>query len=287
MVVNGNGESEIVCLWLTQFEDKETITKLVEEFKKYNSDWISTKCDVLWLIERTVHSLSFWFAYFGLAYRLEIIIVENGVCKRRELKNGPQRLVEYFENNWHSIRHEWVDGLKIATCNTMNRTIEIKESVSYSRCDEVFEHSENWRDHRALEIVMKRRVLLHDSDTSFGCLFWHFEFVKDQLENYNKLRSQGRSITTTIDSCPAYLCSTHIPVYLCAQVIVSDCDVESEISTLEPARAVQQKYRTSFNILYFWSPAINSASLGERQKGCRWEAAKIHQYTLLLKSCNK
>ena len=44
MVVDGNGESEIVCLWLTQFEDKETITKLVEEFKKYNSDWISTKC---------------------------------------------------------------------------------------------------------------------------------------------------------------------------------------------------------------------------------------------------
>ena len=36
MIVDGNGESEIVCLWLTQFEDKETITKLVQEFKKHN-----------------------------------------------------------------------------------------------------------------------------------------------------------------------------------------------------------------------------------------------------------
>ena len=39
MSVDGNGESEIVCLWLTQFEDKETITELVQEFKKHNSRW--------------------------------------------------------------------------------------------------------------------------------------------------------------------------------------------------------------------------------------------------------
>ena len=30
-----------------------------------------------------------------------------------ELKNAPQRVVEYFVSNWHSIRHEWVDGLKM------------------------------------------------------------------------------------------------------------------------------------------------------------------------------
>ena len=44
MSVDGNGESEIVCLWLTQFEDKETITELVQEFKKHNSRWSSTEC---------------------------------------------------------------------------------------------------------------------------------------------------------------------------------------------------------------------------------------------------
>ena len=44
MCVDGNGESEIVCLWLTQFEDKETITELVQEFKKHNSSWSLTQC---------------------------------------------------------------------------------------------------------------------------------------------------------------------------------------------------------------------------------------------------
>lgn len=44
MSVDGNGEREIVCLWLTQFEDKETITKLVQEFKKHNSRWSSVEC---------------------------------------------------------------------------------------------------------------------------------------------------------------------------------------------------------------------------------------------------
>mgnify|MGYP003472603571 CR=1 FL=1 len=44
MSVDGNGESEIVCLWLTQFEDKETITELVQEFKKHNSRWSTTEC---------------------------------------------------------------------------------------------------------------------------------------------------------------------------------------------------------------------------------------------------
>ena len=34
-----------------------------------------------------------------------------------ELKNAPQRVVEYFDSNWHGICHEWVDGLKTASCN--------------------------------------------------------------------------------------------------------------------------------------------------------------------------
>ena len=44
MIVDGNGESEIMCLWLTQFEDQETITELVQEFNKHNSSWNLTQC---------------------------------------------------------------------------------------------------------------------------------------------------------------------------------------------------------------------------------------------------
>ena len=49
-----------------------------------------------------------------------------------ELKNAPQRVVEYFDSNWHGICHEWVDGLKTASCNFMNRTnnrVEINQKL--------------------------------------------------------------------------------------------------------------------------------------------------------------
>lgn len=139
MVVDGNGESEIVCLWLTQFEDKETITKLFEEFKKYNSGWVSTECIMSDkdMTERTV--LGKQFAQSNLLIclfytlrtmkrevscrKLGISQGERSMCLEillemvyardeeecsklfDELKIGPQRLVEYFENNWR-IRHE-------------------------------------------------------------------------------------------------------------------------------------------------------------------------------------
>ena len=47
MVVDGNGESEIVSLWITQFEDKETITELVQEFKKHNEKWSAVQCIIM------------------------------------------------------------------------------------------------------------------------------------------------------------------------------------------------------------------------------------------------
>ena len=62
---------------------------------------------------------------------------ERSMCleillKMDELKNTPQRVVEYFESNWHSICHEWVDGLKNATWNFMNHTNNRVESINQS-----------------------------------------------------------------------------------------------------------------------------------------------------------
>ena len=36
MAIDGNGESEIVCLWIVQSEDRSTLTSLFVEFKKHN-----------------------------------------------------------------------------------------------------------------------------------------------------------------------------------------------------------------------------------------------------------
>ena len=45
LCIDGNGESEIVCLWLVQHEDKVTLTKLLLEFKKHNKNWSDIKCN--------------------------------------------------------------------------------------------------------------------------------------------------------------------------------------------------------------------------------------------------
>ena len=39
MAIDGNGESEIICLWIVQSEDKSTITNLLVEFKKHNESF--------------------------------------------------------------------------------------------------------------------------------------------------------------------------------------------------------------------------------------------------------
>lgn len=139
--------------------------------------------------------------------------------------------------NWHSILHEWVDGLKNATCNFMNRTNNRVESINqklkfiisrYSGITPFFQDLMKClntlrvkRDHRALEITMKQQVSTYDPSSAFGQYMYlltpyAFGFIKDQLERASRVQiiqhfndgkscsvsSQGRSITSTVDSCP-------------------------------------------------------------------------------------
>ena len=96
----------------------------------------------------------------------------------------PQRVVEYFESNWHSIHHEWVDGLKNATCSFMNRTNNRVESINqklksiisrYSGITPFFQDLMKClntlrveRDHRALEITTKRQVSMYNPSSALG-----------------------------------------------------------------------------------------------------------------------
>lgn len=269
MVVDGNGESEIVCLWLTQFEDKETITELVQEFKKQNSGWSSIQCVMSDkdMNERNVFreqipqcKLLICLFHTLRTMRREISCEKLGISPGErsmclevlskmvyarseeeyselygELKNAPQRVIEYFDDNWHVIRQEWVDGLKNACCNFMNRTNNRVESLNqklksvisrYSGVTQFFHDLMKClttlkveRDHRALEVTMKRSVSTYSIDSAFHQYMslltpYSFEYVKTQLELSSKvkiiqeidekscsLKAQGQLITTNIDSC--------------------------------------------------------------------------------------
>lgn len=43
MIVDSNGQSEIIATFLTVFETEEAITKMVRAFKSHNSNWPQTK----------------------------------------------------------------------------------------------------------------------------------------------------------------------------------------------------------------------------------------------------
>ena len=44
MSIDGNGKSEIVCLWIVQSEDKLTLSNLLVEFKKHNESSSLIQC---------------------------------------------------------------------------------------------------------------------------------------------------------------------------------------------------------------------------------------------------
>ena len=43
MVVDGNGQSEIVCVFITVLETEESMTKMVEVFKLHNPAWVFSR----------------------------------------------------------------------------------------------------------------------------------------------------------------------------------------------------------------------------------------------------
>ena len=43
LIIDGNGQSEIVAAFLTTLETRETITAMVQAFKLHNPNWSHTK----------------------------------------------------------------------------------------------------------------------------------------------------------------------------------------------------------------------------------------------------
>ena len=44
LIVDGNGQSEIVALWITTDESKDTITQMLQSFKAHNKDHTRITC---------------------------------------------------------------------------------------------------------------------------------------------------------------------------------------------------------------------------------------------------
>ena len=164
IVENGNGQSEIVGIWVVANKSEETIRAMVDIFKDQNPKWTDVKTVMTDkdFVEREVFSNSFPDAklriclfHFLRTFRREITAEKMGVTKlqRDSLLDMFQKLAysrnldeyetnkkllqdkktsaadSYFRNSWDSIKEQWVVGLSESE-SLGNRTNNRVESLN-------------------------------------------------------------------------------------------------------------------------------------------------------------
>ena len=165
LVIDGNGQSEIVSLFLTSLEMKAAITDMIKAFKSANSSWsnvgvIITDKD---FTERAVFneefpnsSLHICLFHALRSFRREITCDKLGIrpgerdhClelitklsySRSEeeydehystlLDSAPKPVINYYNANWHDIRYEWVECFKSACITLGERTNNRLECIN-------------------------------------------------------------------------------------------------------------------------------------------------------------
>ena len=161
--IDGNGESQMVCSFLVQTEDEESIRTMIRLFKDRNPNWINTKVVLTdkAVVERNVIKMELPNAQIQLCLyhvlhsfkrevtteKMRIKAGERDTILRQlselsysqnELEyldkynsfcdNVPDSVRVYYDRQWHSIREQWVDGLKNQHMNLCNRTTNRVES---------------------------------------------------------------------------------------------------------------------------------------------------------------
>jgi len=165
LVEDGNGESQLVSLWLVTNEDAVTIKAMAMIFKRYNKDWSRTLTIMsdkdfternVFLQEFPGAKLLICLYHVLRTFRREITSNKMGITAAErlhvldilqrmsyatseetyfntyeELQQTKLKAVqEYFDDNWHEIRDEWVCGLKDDNLMFQNHTNNRVESIN-------------------------------------------------------------------------------------------------------------------------------------------------------------
>ena len=165
LIEDGNGQSEIVAVFLLVEENETSISAMVNSFKKHNNRWDSVR--VLMadkdMTERVVFASAFPQAKLLIclyhtfrSFRREIVTEKMGITSgqrsmclemlqqmayatteegyleiyTRFCNCAPPTVVEYVAENWHSIHEQWVMGMKFSTGNFLNSTNNRLESIN-------------------------------------------------------------------------------------------------------------------------------------------------------------
>lgn len=165
MIVDANGQSEIIATFLTVFETEDAITKMAEKFKSHNDNWPQTKVIISDkdFTERMVFKKEFPAASLIICLfhtlrtlRREVTCDKLGILPGerdhalelltklayssspqeydnhyKDLKeSGLKSVILYYDANWHPIRYEWVECYKGANFTAGEHTNNRLESIN-------------------------------------------------------------------------------------------------------------------------------------------------------------
>lgn len=165
LIVDGNGLSEIVALWVVTDESKETLRQMVQLFKKHNPNHNQIKCVMADkdLTERAIISDEFDNAHILICLFHTLRSIKREVsCEKLKITSDQRNLaleilqklaysrslseydthyqeltktnlhavIKYFNENWDNIKDQWVEGLKNEHFNLLTRTNNRLESIN-------------------------------------------------------------------------------------------------------------------------------------------------------------
>ncbi|KAG4066267.1 hypothetical protein HA402_000491 [Bradysia odoriphaga] len=169
LAVDGNGESEIISIYVCQSESRESIGSMIEAFQEFNPAWERTKVilgdkdfadrsicqemfphaelqiclfNVLRIFNREITAAKRNISAVQRVQALQILekILEKLVYARSHedyndfyqqlLDLGLDEVTKYFDNNWHNIREEWTLFGRNQHSNYLNDTNNRSESLN-------------------------------------------------------------------------------------------------------------------------------------------------------------
>ncbi|XP_040079462.1 zinc finger SWIM domain-containing protein 1-like [Ixodes scapularis] len=236
IIENSNGESEIVSVGLFTTEDAGTLRWFFEAFKSLNPKWESVRVTMAdkdvkerSVVKQLFPSSALHICSFHTlqAFRREVSVMKLGVTRVEQetaldilqrmvyakseeeyqelyalLQTSAARaVVEYFDDNWHTIHEEWVMGRKWLCGNFFNATnnraenmnSKLKQLVERFSSLEMFVerfftmiHAQrNEKKHKAAVMLQKQRVDTASDEASelYSKLLTPYAFnrVKEEL----------------------------------------------------------------------------------------------------------
>ena len=245
LVEDGNGQSEVAAAFLLLEETEVSILSVIEIFKRHNPSWelvrvLMTDKD---LTERDVLAKSFPSAPLLIclyhtfrSFHREIAMDNMGItsgqrnCCVDMLQNmayatseekylelytafettAPPPVLDYFNQQWHPIRHQWVMGMKYSTGNFLNGTNNRLESLNaklksviarYSTLEEFVDNSffllrvlRSERDHKASTVIQKVPVTFHSTTDPVSLSYmqyltsYAYNFLSKQMALKDKIK---------------------------------------------------------------------------------------------------